>query len=90
MTRRKDLSLKLDRICTMEETKASHRSRDRDIKEGDKNTSYFFAKANHRKRKKTITCLEGDGVEYTDNDMMIKHAVQFYKTLFGKKAKSEY
>jgi hypothetical protein len=84
LTRRKDLSLKLDRIWMMEEIKAWQRSSDGDIKEGDKNTSHLFAKANHRKRKKSIACLEGDGVEYSDNDGMVKHAVQFYKTLFGK------
>jgi hypothetical protein len=57
--RRKDLSLKLDKIWMLEETKACQRSRDRDIKEGDKNTSYFFAKASQRKRKKLSPALKG-------------------------------
>jgi hypothetical protein len=40
--RRKDLSLELDQIWKMEE---------KDIKEGDRNMAFFFAKANQRKRK---------------------------------------
>jgi adenine specific DNA methylase Mod len=70
--RRKELSIKLDRCWKIEETKAWQRSRDRDIKEGDKNIAYFFAKANHRKRKKTITNLEENGVSYTDKESSIK------------------
>jgi hypothetical protein len=82
--RRKDLSIKLDKFWKIEETKAWQRSRNRDIKKGDKNTAYFFAKANQRKRKKTITCLEDDGASYTNKNSMMNHVVQFYRTLFGK------
>jgi hypothetical protein len=47
----------------------------------------FFAKANHRKRKKCVNSLEKDGVVYEDNEGMIKHATQFYKKLFGEEPK---
>jgi hypothetical protein len=50
----------VEHIWMIEEIKARQRSRDMEIKEGDKNTS-FFAKTNYRKRKKTISCLEDDG-----------------------------
>jgi hypothetical protein len=51
----------------MEETKVWQRSRDREIKEGDRNIAYFFAKANQRRRRTAITCLEENGVTYTNS-----------------------
>jgi hypothetical protein len=35
-------------------------------------------------RKKTISCLEDNGNLLTEQDDMINHVVEFYKTLFGK------
>jgi hypothetical protein len=46
----------------------------KDIKEGDKNTGYFFAKAN-RRRKKVISCLEDGERVLTENKDLIQHAV---------------
>jgi hypothetical protein len=83
--RRKMLSLQLEQTWRIEEIKARQRSRDREIKEGDMNTTYFFfAKANQRKRKKAISCLVEDGVEISDNKGMVDHAMRFYNTLFGE------
>jgi hypothetical protein len=72
--RRKDLSLELDQIWKME---------DKDIKEGDRNMAFFFAKANQRKRKNTIPCLEDGNDILTEEADMMKHAIDFYKNLFG-------
>jgi hypothetical protein len=43
-----------DEILKMEEIKVRQRAREREIKEGDRNTTFFFAKVNQRKRKKHI------------------------------------
>jgi len=70
----------------MEEVKARQRSRDRIVREGDKNTAYFQAVANQRNRKKRITCLETPDGIVGDNALMLTHAVEFYKNLFGTRA----
>jgi hypothetical protein len=65
--------------------KEQEREREREIKEGNKNIAYLFAKANQRRRKKSIACLEEEGVTIPDNEGMIRHALEFYKKLFGEK-----
>ena len=50
--RMRDITKELDHIWSVEEIKAKQRSRDRNISEGDRNTTYFQALANQRKRKK--------------------------------------
>jgi hypothetical protein len=44
----------LSKILSIEEIKVRQRSREREIKESDQNTAYFYAKANQRKRKKAV------------------------------------
>jgi hypothetical protein len=73
--RRTGLSLEFDKLWKIEEIKARQRSRDRNIKEGDRNTVYFFAKANQRKRKKVVASLENDGEIITSTEGIIKHAM---------------
>jgi hypothetical protein len=77
--RRKSLALELDSNWRMEEIKARQRFREREIKEGDRNTFYFFVVANQSKRKKTFSCLEKNGLLLEDNSSMINQAVEFYK-----------
>jgi hypothetical protein len=75
---------KLEKIWALEEIKSRQRSRDRNILEGDRNTAYFHAVANHRNRKKRIDCLQGPTGLVYDQKGMMKIAVDFYKDLFAK------
>ena len=68
----------LQKIWLQEEIKAKQRSRDRDIKEWDKNTAYFQAVANQR-RKTNIHTLQGPFGPTSDNKEMLDIAASFYK-----------
>jgi hypothetical protein len=80
---RKEISLMLEQIWRIEEIKERQRAREKDIKEGDKNTAYFFPKANQRRRKKAICCLE-DGERVLTKSKDLINLVPYYKKLFGK------
>jgi hypothetical protein len=74
----------LEALWKLEEIKVRQRSRDRKIKEGDRNIAYFQVVANQRNRKKRIPGLEGPEGWIEENEAMLKHVVSFYKKLFGK------
>jgi pantothenate kinase len=81
--RMKSLARELNHIWALDEIKARQRSRDRNILEGDRNTAYFHAVANHRNRKK-IECLRGPEGLVFDTQWILKIAADYYKTLFRK------
>jgi hypothetical protein len=73
----------LNKFWEIEEIKARQRARERNITKGDKNTKYFHALANQRRRKTTIHSVEGpDGVADNTTDIL-KVATEYYKTLFS-------
>jgi hypothetical protein len=77
----KEVSEELNKIWDMEETKARQRARERDIKEGDKNTKYFHAVASQR-RKTTIFSLDGPDGTVETNEETPDVASEYYKNLF--------
>ena len=79
--RMKEIVKDLESIWKLEEIKARQRSRDRYVKEGDRNTTYFQAVANQRNRKKRISGLEGPDGWIDDNKGMLEHVVDFYKKI---------
>lgn len=86
LARMSDIHGELQSIWLAEETKARQRARDRDILEGDRNTKYFHAVANQRRRKTFIHSLESAAGLVTDTKDILDVATNFYKDLLKKKA----
>lgn len=87
--RMESIQEELEGIWAVDEIKAKQRSRDRNIREGDRNTAYFQAIANQRKRKKNILALKGPNGLISENEEMLELAADFYKSLFGHQAKPD-
>jgi hypothetical protein len=86
-SRMKEIKVEIEDIWLQEETKAWQRSRDRFFLEGDRNTAYFHAVANQRRRKKTLAVLDGPLGPMYSNEEMLKIASSYYKDLFSKESK---
>jgi hypothetical protein len=86
--RMKEISLEMQKLWLKEETKPKQRSGDRDIVEGDRNTAYFHAVANQRRRKTFISSIEGPDGPTSELPEMLYIATGFYKNLFCAEARS--
>lgn len=53
------------------------------LKDGDANSSYFHKIASFQRKSNHIISLDVDGVQVTDNNIIKRHAFQFYKNLLG-------
>lgn len=69
------------KIWHKEETKAKHRSRDRHILEGDRNTAYFHAVTDQRRRNTFIHSLDGSAGPVTEINYLLGVASDYYKDL---------
>jgi hypothetical protein len=83
----KFLSEELNKIWSIKEIKARQWARERDIKEGDRNTRYFQAIANQRRRKTTFHKMEGLEGEVETTEEIMEVAIIYYKDLFKYEAR---
>lgn len=88
--RLKHIRNEMTKIWIKEETKAKQRSRDIEIKEGDRNTAYFTVVANQRRRKTRINSLQGTSGPTSDTQEMLDIAANFYKNLLSKEDNSSF
>jgi hypothetical protein len=82
-SRKKHLASELEQIWRLEEIRTRQRSRDRNVLEGDRNTTYFHAVANQRCSKKRIEYLRVLGGSVHDTPGVLRIAKEYYKTLFS-------
>ena len=83
MERKTFIQTELLRLLAEEELYWHKRSNSKWLLEGDNNTSFFHRIANGKKRKNQIFSLEGENGIIKEQDQLLEHATQFYKSLFG-------
>lgn len=72
----------LENIYEMEELYWHKRCGDQELLLGYRNTEFFHRTANGRKRRCTITALEIDGQMTSDKELLTKHILDYFKSLF--------
>ena len=83
LQRKMELQKLLLEILGEEELYWFRRSRSTWLHKGDNNTELFHRVANGRLRKNTIISLLDGDKTIEDDSNLIKHATEFYKSLFG-------
>lgn len=80
----REVEKELRELRRSEETTAWQRCRPFIIRDGDKNTAFFHAKAANRiKRNKLSMLHDKDGVPHSSNEGMQKVVLSYYKELFA-------
>jgi hypothetical protein len=78
-----EMHKRLKKLLRDEEIKWCQRAKEKDLKEGERNTKYFHLKASGRRKKNHILVLHHNGKEIMGDTDLIKHVTEFYKALFG-------
>jgi hypothetical protein len=80
----KSLMAKISELMSREESLEKQRSRALWLKDGDRNTSFFHAKAKERAQRNKIKLLRrGDGSIITSQEGLEYEAIGFYQNLFS-------
>ena len=83
------LKQKLELIQLQQTKGAQTRARVKWIEEGEKNTKFFCSLEKSRRKKNTITRLQKpSGEVITDQGLLLKEQVQYYKTLYSQTTES--
>lgn len=84
MERCNSVSMELDDLHRLEESYWFTRARANELRDGDKNTSYFHHKANQRKQRNTIKKLkDGDGNWCDDERGMATIVSEYFSNMFS-------
>ncbi|XP_010275990.1 PREDICTED: uncharacterized protein LOC104610867 [Nelumbo nucifera] len=78
------LKKSLEEIIFKEEATWRQKSRHKWVKEGDRNTKVFHARANGRRKKRTISKLVVDGTVLTQQQEIVGAFVEHFKSIFRK------
>jgi hypothetical protein len=83
----KELKDEIHSLLEQEESKWKQRAKEEWLRNGDRNTKYFHACANQRKRRNTITAIQDvDGQEFTSLEGIERAFINYYQKLFTSEA----
>ncbi|GMI67469.1 hypothetical protein HRI_000416200 [Hibiscus trionum] len=87
----KSLKAELDDILAVEESMWRQKARCYWVSDGDRNTKYYHAIANGRRKRNSILCLKDDSGTWVSNPETLKHlAVDFFTNLFTSDGSNGY
>lgn len=85
----KDLQRQYDQVLAQEKLLWYQKSREQWVKFGNKNTKFFHTQAVIRRRRNKISALCIDGIWCSDEEILQREALSFFKNLFNSPDRSD-